>query len=81
MTDTLAPAEEYLRELMSHVPQQARQTQAAHMPLPAPLQRQMPIEPAGRGMPGPMIGAYLVSGISGALTIALIAVLYARRDK
>lgn len=76
MADTLAPAEEYLRELISHVPQQARQTQA---PLPAPLQRHM--TDSGGGIPGPMIGAYLVSGISGALTIALMAILYARRDK
>ena len=59
--------DEYLRELLQQVPA-------------APYQQVAQVMAAPRSTPGPIIGAYVVSAVAGALVVVLAAVLYGRRD-
>ena len=46
---------------------------------PGELQPEVFVRPALPGMPGPLVGVYLVAGLSGVLVIVLCAVLYSPR--
>jgi hypothetical protein len=61
--------DEYLKELLLHVPTQQYQAPVGQLRVEGP-----------RSTPGPIIGAYVVSAVAGALVVVLAAVLYGRRD-
>ena len=64
-----APAAAYMQEIQRHLDAMR----------PGELQPEVFVRPALPGMPGSLVGAYLVAGLSGVLVIVLCAVLYSPR--
>ena len=60
------PAAAYMQEIQRHLDAMR----------PGELQPEVFVRPALPGLPAPLVGAYLVAGLSGVLVIVLCAVLY-----